>query len=222
MVKYMCSKSAVLGVALAFGTGAALAQAGAGGQGGGAQGTMNSAGSAANQGARGTMNSMNSMAGMNGSGASMQDKMFLKNATQGSNFEIKTAQLALQKSQSQDVKQFAQKMIDDHTKLNDDMKPVAQEANVTPPTGLSKKDQAIYAKLEGMSGDAFDKAYIQDMVKDHQADLKQFKQEASSGQLQSEKTAAGQGAQVVDGHLQMAQQLAQAHNVSTGGSNSGQ
>ncbi len=221
MVNIMCSKPAVLGMALALGLGTAVAQNGTGGGQGGngsMSGSMNSGANAANRNAMNGMNSATNAAGMGTGQASMQDKMFLKKATQGSNFEIKTAQLALQKSQSQDVKQFAQQMIDDHTKLNDQMKPVAQEAGVTPPTGISKKDQAIYDKLQGMNGDAFDKAYIQAMLKDHNTDLKEFKQEASNGQLQSEKSAAGQGADVVQNHLQHAQQLAQAHNVSAGSS----
>ncbi len=155
----------------------------------------------------GTGSGMNSTSGMGSSQASSMDKTFLMKATQGSNFEIQTAQLALQKSNNDQVKQFAQMMIDDHNKLNDQMKPVAAEAGVQPPTGISAKDQKIYDKLQGMSGTAFDKAYMQVMVADHKEDLKEFKLEASNGQLASEKSAASQGSQVVDMHLQKAEQI---------------
>ncbi len=152
-----------------------------------------------------------------GSQASAQDREFLHEAAQGNNFEIKAAQLAIQKSSSADVKKFAQEMIDGHTKLGNEMKPIASEAGVVPPTGLSRKDKAVYEKLQGLSGDDFDKAYIQEMVKDHSMDLKAFQTEASNGQLASEKNAASQGTSVVQTHLQHVQQLAQAHNVAPSG-----
>ncbi len=160
-----------------------------------------------------------SMSGMNMPGqASTQDKMFLKTASDGSLFEIKTSQLALQKSNSADVKQYAQQMIDDHNKLMEQMKPVAAEAGVTPPTDLvSKMHKAEYKKLQGLSGDAFDQAYIKAQLMDHQQTEQAFKTEESSGQLADEKSAATQGQPVIDDHMQKIQQIAQAHNVSTSG-----
>ena len=212
----MAKQKMMIGMALSMALGTGIAVAQAGGSGGAQQPSGGTPSGATSPNSPGGMNSQGQMNGMSGNGASMQDKMFLRKATQGSNFEIQTANLAMQKSSSDDVKQFAQMMIQDHTKLNDGMKPVASEAGVTPPTGISKKDKVVYKQLQGLSGDAFDKAYIQAMVKDHTEDLKQFKMEANNGQLASEKSAAEQGAQVVDMHLQKAQALAQAHNVSSG------
>ncbi len=219
MIKRMCTvaKPGVLGVVLALGAGVAISQAGGGSTG---SATQQPSTGANTPGGMNSPNSMNQPGGMNSnmsgmnSQASMQDKTFLKKATQGSNFEIQTAQLALQKSSSDDVKQFALQMIDDHTKLNEQMKPVASQAGVEPPTGLSKKDEKLYNQLKTMSGNAFDKMYIQTMVADHKEDLKEFKNEASNGQLPDEKSAASQGAQVVDMHLQKAQQLAKTHQIS--------
>ncbi len=158
--------------------------------------------------------SMSSAGTSSSTQASTMDKMFLKKATQGSNFEIKTAQLALQKSNNDQVKQFAQMMIEDHTKLNDQMKPVAAEAGVEPPTGISAKEQMVYDKLSALNGTAFDKAYAQTMVTDHKQDSKEFKTEATSGQLASEKSAASAGLQVVDMHLQKAEQLQKSMQAS--------
>ena len=160
-----------------------------------------------------------SMSGMNMPGqASAQDKTFLKAANDGSLFEIKTSQLALQKSNSADVKQYAQQMIDDHTKLIGQMKPVAAEAGMTPPTELqSKLHKTEYKQLQGLSGDAFDQAYIKDQLMDHQQTEQAFKTEESSGQLADEKSAATQGQPIIDDHMQKIQQIAQAHNVSTSG-----
>ena len=61
------------------------------------------------------------------------DRMFVKKALQGGMAEVQLGQLTLQKSNNDQVKQFAQHMIDDHTKLNDQMKPVAQQVGVAVP-----------------------------------------------------------------------------------------
>jgi putative membrane protein len=160
-----------------------------------------------------SMNSqMNNMQQMNGQ-ASPVDKMFVMDAMQGSNAEIQLGQLTLQKSNNEQVKQFAQKMIDDHTKLNDQMKPIAQQVGVPVTTQVSKKDKKTMAQLQGLSGSAYDQAYIKDMVKDHKKDLSDFQTEASSGQDQAVKDAATQGGQVISQHLQLAQQLAKDQNV---------
>ncbi len=157
------------------------------------------------------------MNGMQGPGQSALDKMFVKKAMQGSMAEVQLGQLTLQKSQNEQVKQFAQRMIDDHTKLNDQMKPVAQQLGVDPPTQVSKKDKSAMAKLQGLSGSAYDQAYIKDMVKDHKQDLNEFQMEASSGQDQTVKDAANQGSKVIAQHLQMAQQLAKDQSITMAG-----
>ena len=89
---------------------------------------------------------------------SSTDKKFVKEAMQGGMAEIQLGQVASQKAQSEDVKQFGQHMVDDHTKLNEQMKPIASQLGITPPTSLDNKHQAIATKLNGLSGEAFDKA----------------------------------------------------------------
>ena len=208
------SRVAAAGMALALGLGTALAQTQTTG-GSPASNGMNTPG--AMNGPGGSMSG--AMAGMSGQGqASPQDKNFLKTASDGSLFEIKTSQLALQKSNSADVKSYAQQMIDDHNKLMEQMKPVAAGAGVTPPTDLvSKLHKTEYKHLQGLSGDAFDQAYIKAQLMDHQQTAQAFKTEESSGQLADEKTAATPGQPIIDDHMQKIPQIAQAHNVSTSG-----
>jgi putative membrane protein len=154
------------------------------------------------------------MNSMNASGqASPLDKMFVSKALQGGMAEVQLGQLTLQKSNNDQVKQFAQKMIDDHTRLGEQMKPVAQQLGVSEPKGISKKDKSTIEKLQGLSGSAYDEAYIKDMVKDHKQDLSEFQTEASSGQDQTVKDAATQGSKVIAQHLQMIQQIAKDQNV---------
>jgi putative membrane protein len=143
----------------------------------------------------------------------MADQTFVRKALEGGAAEVQLGQLAQQKSQSEDVKQFAQKMVEDHTQLGEQMKPIAQQLGVKEPKGPSKKDKQLMAKLEGLSGPQFDEAYIQAMVKDHQEDLKEFKDEAQTAVNRNVKQAAQQGAGVISQHLQLIQQIAQTHNV---------
>ena len=148
------------------------------------------------------------------SNASDDDKHFVEAALKGGMGEVELGQLAVKKGNSDDVKQFAQKMVDDHTKLGDKMKTVAGDIGVNPPGTESVGGMATKAKLEVLSGDAFDKAYIGAMLKDHEDDLAAFKKEAADGSSAEVKTAARQGETVVAHHLMMIRKIAQAHNVS--------
>lgn len=145
--------------------------------------------------------------------AAMMDKAFIHQALQGGMAQIQLGQLALQKSSNPDVKEFAQKMVDEHTKLGDAMKQLAQQMKVKPPNSPSGKDKSTIAKLNALNGDAFDKAYIEDMVKDHKQDEKDFKQEAENASNPALKSLASQGSQMIDQHLQMIEQIAQKNNV---------
>jgi putative membrane protein len=141
------------------------------------------------------------------------DKIFVKKAMQGSIAQVQLGELTLQKSTNDQVKQFARKMIDDHTKLNEQMRPVAQQLGVEIPTEVSKKDKSLMSKMQALSGPAYDEAYIKDMVKDHKQDLSEFHMEASNGHDASVRDAATQGSKTISEHLQMAEQLAKDQNV---------
>lgn len=141
------------------------------------------------------------------------DTEFLKQANQGSVDEIDLAQIALKKSNDADVKDFAQKMIDDHTKLLDDMKPFDMEAGLKVPEHDSAATDAEKAKLEILTGKTFDKAYIKAMVEDHHKDLQAFIAEEKSTGYPAFKDAVGKGEKVVLGHLQMIDGIAKKNGV---------
>jgi putative membrane protein len=142
-----------------------------------------------------------------------QDTKFLEKADQGNVDEIELAQLALQKSNNDDVKNFAQRMIHDHTMLMDNMKPFANEAGIQPPSHPSAAAVAEKAKLEALSGESFDKAYIKAMVEDHRKDLAEFRAEAKATGYPAFKNAVEQGEQVVREHLEMINQIARKNGV---------
>jgi putative membrane protein len=143
----------------------------------------------------------------------MQDRAFVQDALKGGMAEVQLGQLAAQKGSSPDVKQFGQKMVDDHTKLGDEMKQVARQMGIREPRGLSKKDEELVAKLQSLSGAQFDDAYIKAMVKDHRKDSSDFQQEAQNTQNPALKQVTQQGGQVIDQHLQMIEQIAKTHGV---------
>jgi putative membrane protein len=146
------------------------------------------------------------------------ERAFISKAMEGGIAEVQLGQLAEQKSQSNDVKQFAQKMVSDHGQMGEKwLKPVAQQMGISEPKGLSKKDKKEMEKLQGLSGQDFDREYIAIMVKDHQKDLKEFKDEANTAQDPNVKQIADKGSQVIEQHLQIIEQIAKNHNVDVGG-----
>ena len=156
-------------------------------------------------------------AGAGDSPQGSRDRLFLHGAAEGGMAEVQLAQLALQKSSNDDVKKFAQKMVDDHTALNDSLAPFAKSMGAKPPKKLAKGDQTELAKLSGLSGRDFDKEYLAYMVKDHRKDLADFHQEAQTASTPDLKAAVAKGEATVHEHLDMVQKLAQANGAETTG-----
>jgi putative membrane protein len=146
-------------------------------------------------------------------GQTMKDKIFLRKAAQGGMAEVKLGQLAAQKGSSDDVKAFGQKMVDDHTRLNNDMAPIADSMGVRLPTNLNKEDQAEYDKLNGLSGNDFDMEYLSFMVKDHHKDLHEFRQEAASTTDLTLQAAVNNATKVIHEHSVMVDKLARDKGV---------
>jgi predicted outer membrane protein len=121
--------------------------------------------------------------------------------------EVATGKLALSKSQNSEVKAYAQQMVDDHGAALTKVQAVAQSKGVTLPTELDAKHKAMSAKLEKLSGDAFDKAYMAGGgVKDHQDTHKKLMADAKKIKDADVKALADQHMPVVEQHLKAAQQ----------------
>jgi putative membrane protein len=146
-------------------------------------------------------------------GQTMKDKIFLRKAAQGGMAEVKLGQLAAQKASGDDVRAFGQKMVDDHTKLNNVMAPIADSMGVRLPKDLSKEDQAEYDKLNALSGNNFDMEYLSFMVKDHHKDLHEFRQEAASTTDPTLQTAVANATKVIHEHTVMVDKLARDKGV---------
>lgn len=141
------------------------------------------------------------------------DQVFIHDTLEGNDAQVAMSQLAQQKSTSQDVKQFSQKMVQIHTDLSNQLRPAAKELGMSEPKGPSKKEQKEIDHLQALNGPDFDTEYIQAMAKQQQHDLKAFKDEAQSGQTPNLQQAAKLDEPVLAQHYEVLQRLAQTHNV---------
>lgn len=139
--------------------------------------------------------------------AKVDDKKFAQKAAIGGLEEVELGKLAVQKASSDAVKQFGQRMIDDHTKANDQLKQVAEKEGINLPQSLDSKHQSKVDKLSKLSGPEFDKAYMKNMVKDHEKDVSEFKNEAQNGSDPNIKQFASTTLPTLEQHLAAAKDL---------------
>ena len=135
------------------------------------------------------------------------DKQFMTKAAQGGMGEVALGQLAQTHGSSAGVKQFGQRMVTDHSKANAKLMQVAAKQGVTLPAAPGPEEQATKARLSKLSGAAFDKAYVSDMVEDHVKDVADFTKEAKTGKDPAVKTFAATTLPTLKMHLQMARSL---------------
>jgi putative membrane protein len=146
------------------------------------------------------------------------DRQFIKKAAEGGLAEVELGKLATEKAESPEVKQFGQRMVDDHTKANDQLKQVASEKGVAVPEKLSAKDAATKARLEKLSGKAFDRAYMRDMVTDHTKDVSEFRMESKNAKDPDVKNFASQTLPTLQDHLKEAKSIAPKTGAKTAAS----
>jgi putative membrane protein len=141
------------------------------------------------------------------SGVSATDQAFAKEAAIGGMAEVELGTLAKEKASNPDVKQFGERMVTEHGSANDELKQWAQQKNVTLPTDLDAQHKATKDRLSKLSGDAFDKAYMRDMVSDHVKDVAAFKHEAASGKDADLKAWAGKTLPTLQDHLKSTREI---------------
>jgi putative membrane protein len=145
------------------------------------------------------------------------DEPFMKEAAIGGLFEVKMGQVAAMKAHSNEVKQFGQRMVTDHSKANRELMDIAAKKGISLPKELDGKHQDMMDHLSKLSGSEFDREYISHMVKDHEEDAAAFEKEARSGQDAEVKAWAGKTLTIVREHLRMAQQIEQTLKGGAGG-----
>jgi putative membrane protein len=179
----------------------------------------------------GTAASSSSSTTASSSQLSRADQKFIMDAAKGGMMEVHMGKLGVQKAQNDQLKQYAQKLIDDHTKANAELKQLASTKGVTLPddhmassdaqkdasdrtkvresdaTEKKDKEHGALKKLEGLSGTEFDREFVRMAVEDHQKDVKEFEKQAQKGTDAELKAFAQRTAPTLREHLQQAQSL---------------
>ena len=136
-----------------------------------------------------------------------EDKEFVSDAGMDGLFEVQAGTLALQKAESAAVKTFAQRMVTDHGAANLELAQFATTKGLALPTELGGPMKDAYEHLEGLSGAAFDKAYMQHMVEGHNKDVAEFDKVATTGGDSDLKAWAGKTLPTLQQHQQMAKEI---------------
>jgi putative membrane protein len=121
--------------------------------------------------------------------------------------EVELGKLASEKASNATVKAFGQRMVADHGKAGDELKMVVASKQITLPTSIDAKHKATYDRLSGLSGAAFDRAYVTDMVADHKKDVAAFSEESTSGKDSDIKAWAAKTLPTLREHLRMIEEL---------------
>lgn len=140
--------------------------------------------------------------------ATAQSDDFVKKAAGGGIAEVQLGKLAQTRAQDPRVKQFGQHMVDDHTKANEKLKATLSQEGLSVPTEMDPEARQSYDRLSKLSGTAFDKAYMQDMVEDHRKDLAEFQNAAKTERDPGIKKFAQDSLPMLQQHLKMAEQIA--------------
>jgi putative membrane protein len=133
---------------------------------------------------------------------------FAEAAASSNMFEIESSELALDKATKDDVKQFAQHMIDDHTAAGEKMKAAAESDGVTPPTAMADKEQAALDKLQSTDEAAFDEAYLTAQVAAHDEAVALFTSFSENGQESALRAFAAETLPTLEEHQSTVHALA--------------
>lgn len=136
------------------------------------------------------------------------DQNFLKAASEGNLAEVEMGRLAAEKASNSAVKQFAEHMVAEHSKLQDRVMSVAARWAVILPAGGGDANRAAIQSLSAQSGNNFDRAYMMLMVKDHQQAVSAFQSEVKNGENPMYSDLATQMEPTAEAHLRLAESVA--------------
>ena len=139
---------------------------------------------------------------------SKDDQDFATKAAQGNMAEVNGGTMAAQKGTSPEVKNFGNRMVNDHGKALDELKQLAQTKGITLPTDVNDEQKKEADKLSKLSGKDFDKENTDAMVKDHEEDVAEFDKASKNAQDPDLKAWAAKVLPIIQDHLKMAKEMA--------------
>lgn len=135
-----------------------------------------------------------------------EDLEFATKVAQGGIEEVRLGELAEQQAATPEVQQFGQRMVEDHSRSNEQLMQIMQGKGIELPQELPKAGQELLDELHQKSGVAFDQAYMEEMVRDHEAYIEEFQQYAETGKDSDLRRFAEQTLPVLEQHRRLAQQ----------------
>jgi putative membrane protein len=144
------------------------------------------------------------------------DLEFATKAAQGGIMEVRLGELAQQQAASDEVKQFGQRMVEDHGQANEQLEQIAQNKGIELPQEMPKDAQQLHEALQQKSGAEFDQAYMDEMVSDHEKDVEEFKQYVETGQDPDLTSFAEKTLPTLQQHLQLAQETQEQVTAAAG------
>jgi putative membrane protein len=185
-----------------------------------AQGTPSTTAPKSDSKAQQSMSSMSSSKSGSSSVAS-GDRKFVEKAAMDGMAEVEMGKLAASKATNDQVKQFAQRMVTDHGKANDELKSVASSKGIQVPASVDKKHQKDMDEMQKKDAKKFDHEYMEMMVKEHKKDVSEFEKQSKSAKDPDIKAFASKTLPTLKEHLQMAQSTQAALKGGGGAARSG-
>ena len=139
--------------------------------------------------------------------APYSDEQFVRNAAEASMSQVDLGKVAEQRSQTPEVKKFAQLMVEEHSKISEQLKQLGMSEGINLPTSVTRQDAATHRQLASSSGPAFDKAYVQQVISDLQRQIAEFKRGNSTATKPALKDYAERTLPTLESELQQAKQL---------------
>lgn len=133
-----------------------------------------------------------------------EDREFIRKAALASMVEVALGQLAQALADSEQVKQFARQMVEDHGKVNDQLVAFGKDRGVGVPPELDRKHEALIGKLKSLWGADFDREYMKAMVADHEESIALYERQASAGRDPELEAFASKTLPVLEAHLKLA------------------
>jgi len=135
-----------------------------------------------------------------------EDQDFAIEAAQGGLMEVRLGELAQQQAKAQAVKDFGQRMVEDHGAANGKLMQIAEQKGIELPQDLSEDAQQTVEELQQQSGAEFDEAYMDEMVSDHEDDVAAFEDYVENAQDQDLRAFAEETLPTLQEHLELAKQ----------------
>jgi putative membrane protein len=138
-------------------------------------------------------------------GGRAPDATFVTKTASAGMAEVEFGKIAVERASSEEVKKFARRMVDDHSKANDELKTLAQNKKITLPDAPDPHVKAMRDRLSKLSGASFDRAYMQMMIADHRKALNDFRLASKAAKDADVKGWAAKTLPTIEEHLKLAQ-----------------